>query len=63
MQTNDIRTTCYSYRVKAAAEALGMDPLSSADDVLREVANKTKRSTVDDARKLVMAALARYEHG
>lgn len=59
----DTRTTCYSHRVRQAAEVLGMDPLSSADDVLRMVINKTKQSTVDDARKLVMAALAKYEHG
>jgi len=61
--TDTIRTTCYTHRVKAAAEALGMDPLSSADDVLREVINKTQKSTVEDAKRLVMAALARYEHG
>lgn len=60
--TDQIRTTCYSHRVKAAAEALGMDPLSSADDVLKAIINKTQRSTVEDAKRLVLAALAKYEH-
>lgn len=63
MVSDEIRTTCYAFRVKLAAQHLGLPENSTADDVLKAVIAQQKDITMEKVRQVVMAALDREDHG
>lgn len=58
---SDTRTTCYTRHVRAAAKVLGLDEYATADDVLKRLIAGHQATTLADARRIMLDALARYE--
>lgn len=56
-----MRTTCYTSRVLAAAKLMGLPDESSADDVLQAVIAGQSKIGLDQARQIMLKALAQYE--